>query len=161
MLARRHIEWDIGSQSAVIPSEFACRQSQLGQVVAGGEAIGHLLCRWAAIGHQHRGAAENSRRRAKFQTCEGHSEDMVGHIAEGAGTEGPPAAEVPRRIYLIVGSHGSRTDEGFPVHGVGQCLYLLRRGHALRPDGAVGEGLYLRNLTNLTIPQPIQCLTCS
>ena len=146
------------TQTTVVPGQFAGGQTQLGQIVAGGEAVGDFLGAGAGVGHQHRAAAEDSGGRTQLQTCEGHGKDVVGHIAEGTRTERPPSAEVPGCVGFVIRTHLGGTDEGFPVHGAGHGLNLGGSAHSLRPDGTVGESLDTGHFANLAVPEPVDGL---
>ena len=80
---------------------------------------------------------------------------MAGHIAQCAGTEVPPAAEVPRSVNRIVGTVGCRADKGIPVHRLGNALVVLGTAQTLRPDRTVGEGFDFAHLADFAVPDPL------
>ena len=55
----------------------------------------------------------------------------------------------------VVGALGSRADEGIPVQGAGNLVYLFGAFQTLGPDGTVGEGIHMGHLANLTVPDPL------
>ena len=80
---------------------------------------------------------------------------MAGHIAQGAGAEVPPAAEVPRRVDGVVGAVRGGAQEEVPVQRLGDLLRLGRALESLGPDGPVGEGLHASDLADLAVPDPV------
>ena len=82
-------------------------------------------------------------------------EDVAGHVAEGAGAEVPPAAEVPRGIDGMVRTVRGRSEEEIPVEGLGDLLRLGGTLQALGPDGTVREGLDAGDLADLAVPDPV------
>ena len=81
-------------------------------------------------------------------------QDVAGHVAQRTRTEIPPAAEIPRGIDRVVGTHRRRPDEGVPVERLGHALVVFGTHQPLRPDRAVGEGLDLAHLADFAVPYP-------
>ena len=141
-------------QAAVVPVHLDFGHGHLRHVVASREDELHALCRGSGLVQQQRRAALHLGRIAQFQPLEHGVQDMAGHVAQRTRTEIPPSAEVPRRIGGVVGTIGSRTDEGVPVHRLGDAHILLGTRQALRPDGTVGEGVHAAHLADLAVPDP-------
>ena len=81
-------------------------------------------------------------------------QDVAGHVAQRTRAEIPPAAEIPRGIDRVVGTHRRRPDEGVPVERFGHALVVFGTHQPLRPDRAVGEGLNLAHLADFAVPYP-------
>ena len=141
-------------QAAVIPVDFHLGHGHLGHVVAGGEHVLDILGIRGAVREQQSGAALDLDRIQQVEGLESRLQDVAGHVAQGAGTEIPPATEVPRRIDGVVRTHGSRTDEAIPVHRGRNGHLLLGTREALGPDGTVGKGIHAGHLADLPVPNP-------
>ena len=83
---------------------------------------------------------------------------MVRHVAEGAGTEVPPAAEVPGCVNRMVLTELGRADEGIPVHGIRNGGRLGRGVDTLGPDGPVRERVDPGHLADLSVEEPVDGL---
>ena len=102
-------------ETTVVPDYLNLRHCNLRHIVPGREhELDHLGIR-RRLRKNSGGACLSLNRILEVQCLEYRMENMAGHIAESAGTEIPPTAEIPRRIDGVVRSHRSRSDEAVPI----------------------------------------------
>ncbi len=92
---------------------------------------------------------------SEVESLEGGVENMAGHIAECAGAEIPPAAEVPGVVAAVIRTFGGRTEESIPVECRRYFLRFYRTRKALRPDRTVGECVDTGHFTDFAVPNPV------
>ena len=144
----------LGHQSSVVPVHLDLGHGHFGHVVAGREYELHALGRRGRLVQEQRRTALHLGGIAQLQSFEHGMENVAGHVAQRPGSEIPPSAEVPGGVGRIVRTPGSRTDEGVPVHRLGNAHVLFGTGESLGPDGTVGEGVHTAHLADLTVPDP-------